>query len=100
MPSESCRPMAEGQPAVFLERQMYRRHRLVDWLKILPFVGLGLWLLPLLWVQEGDEATSTASSVVYLFLVWLVLIIMAAVSATFLGLGAKSPDEAASPEDR
>ena len=91
--------MAEGQQSVFLERQMYRRHRLVDWIKILPFVGLGLWLLPLLWVREGEEATSTASSVVYLFLVWLVLIILAAVSATFLGLGAKSPDEAASSED-
>ena len=72
---------------VFLERQMYRRHRLVDAIRILPFLGLILWMLPLTWEREGPSTISTSSATVYIFLVWFVLILLAAISAAVLGRG-------------
>ncbi len=69
---------------------MYRRHRLVDAIRILPFLGLILWMLPLTWEREGSEAISTASAAVFIFLVWIVLILLVAVSAAMLGRGRNS----------
>ena len=72
---------------VYLERQMYRRHRLVDAIRILPFLGLILWMLPLTWEREGPSTISTSSATVYIFLVWFVLILLSAIAATVLGKG-------------
>lgn len=82
--------MSERPSAVFLERQTYRRRRLVDWLRILPLIGLALWMLPLLWSNNDVEPTGTASAIVYIFLVWLGLVMISAASAYFLGVMSRS----------
>lgn len=70
-----------GTPnTVFLERQSYRRRRLVDWLRLIPIIGLGLWAIPLLWPTQGEETVSTADAVIYMFVVWFVLVLVTAVS--------------------
>ncbi|MBT8474352.1 MAG: hypothetical protein HKO95_06835 [Rhodobacteraceae bacterium] len=61
-----------GEP-MFLARETYRRRRLMDAARILPFLGAFLFLIPLL---MGTEA-GTSISKIYLFLAWLVLILLA-----------------------
>jgi len=56
---------------LFLARQTYRRRRLMDALRLLPWLGVFLFGLPLLWSERA-----TASGLLYLFGAWLVLIIL------------------------
>lgn len=65
---------------IFLERQSYRRRRLGDAAKLLPFLGLVLFLLPVLWADEAR----TAGGMVYLFTVWALLIGIVAYLSAFL----------------
>jgi hypothetical protein len=60
---------------LFLERQTYRRRRLMDGARVLPVVGAAFFLLPVLWAGPGGEgAARTAAGGIYVFLIWLVLI--------------------------
>ncbi|MFD1342940.1 hypothetical protein [Litorisediminicola beolgyonensis] len=72
-----------GTP-VFLERRSYRRRRLRDGLRLLPVLGLFIWLVPLLWARGGAEAPSSSSVLIYLFTGWAVLIVMARLFAARL----------------
>jgi ABC-type methionine transport system permease subunit len=85
--------MSERRQALFLERQVYRRHRLVDAIKTLPFVGLLLWLLPLLWAREPGDAVGTADALVYVFVVWFVLIALSAIVAVLLARDADNTSD-------
>ena len=67
--------MSDGRRPVFLERQVYRRRRLMDGARILPVAGLVAMLLPVLWAGSG-EAT-TAREAIYLFGIWFLLILAA-----------------------
>ena len=67
--------MSGGRRPVFLERQVYRRRRLMDGARILPVAGLVAMLLPVLWAGSG-EAT-TAREAIYLFGIWFLLILAA-----------------------
>ena len=75
--------MSDGAPPpVFLERRSYRRRRMMDALRILPIVGVLLWLLPLFWPPPGagpDGPTPIAMSdaIIYVFGVWIALILAA-----------------------
>jgi len=60
---------------LFLERQVYRRRRLMDAARMLPVLGLVALLLPALWSRDGQ--TSTAAEAVYLFGLWALLILAA-----------------------
>lgn len=87
----------EGRPPLFLARDSYRRHRIMDAARLLPLFGTVLVLLPILWA--GDHGT--ASGLVYLFLVWALLILVAALLAGHLAepaaagrLAAAAADEA------
>ncbi|GAA6177894.1 hypothetical protein [Sulfitobacter pacificus] len=70
--------MANGP--VFLERQTYRMRRLMDAVRLLPLLGVALWMVPLMWplpdAEGGGIAMSTALR--YLFGVWLLLVVMRA----------------------
>ena len=57
---------------LFLARESYRRRRLGDAAKLVPIVGLILFLLPLLWAA----AARTGSGIVYIFVIWAALIIL------------------------
>ncbi len=75
-----------GQPLpgpVFLERAGYRRRRIVDAVRLMPVLGALLWAVPLLWSRgapgaSGAEATQSSAALLYIFGVWLLLVIGAA----------------------
>lgn len=68
---------------VFLKRSIYRR-RLMDAARLLPIVGLLLFLMPLMWASGTDTSTSTVCGVIYLFVIWAGLILIAAWMARYL----------------
>ena len=45
----------------------------MDAARVLPYVGLFLFMLPLFW-SGGDEGASTSRGAIYLFLAWFGLI--------------------------
>lgn len=67
----------------FVARITYRQRRLRDAARFLPIVGLVLMLLSLLW-PKGEGGT--AQIIIYLFGVWVLLIVLAAVLAKFIDL--------------
>jgi hypothetical protein len=71
--------MSRQPSPLFLERETYRRRRLMDAARILPVLGLVLFLLPALWQRPG--APNTAGEALYLFAVWAMLILAAALLA-------------------
>jgi hypothetical protein len=81
--------MKDRSIPLFLERRSYRQRRLMDAARLLPLLGVLLWLVPLLWPQGGSQsapakvdAVSTSSAILYIFGVWIVL----ALAALFLSL--------------
>lgn len=72
---------------LFLARQGYRQRRLIDAARVLPAVGLVLFMAPVLGAGSGLDA----ALLIYLFTIWAVLIGLAAVLSHRL---------AAAPEDR
>lgn len=68
--------MAGPREPIFLGRETYRRRRLIDAMRLLPIIGGLLFLLPVM--GSGGAARSTALAGFYLFIVWFVLILAAA----------------------
>jgi hypothetical protein len=63
---------------IFLERRGYRQRRMMDAIRLLPLVGLLLWLLPTLWAatdSDGVEPVRMSQAIVYVFGVWVCLIL-------------------------
>lgn len=77
--------MSQQRPPVFLERQSYRRRRLMDAARLLPVFGAALFMVPLLWSSgdDGEAAVHTSTAMIYLFGVWAVLILCAAMFSKF-----------------
>lgn len=71
---------SQQPPPVFLERQSYRRRRLMDAARVLPVIGAGLFSVPLLWpaASDGTAGVPTSSAITYVFGVWAVLIVVSA----------------------
>ncbi|PSL21741.1 hypothetical protein [Shimia abyssi] len=87
--------MNERRTSLFLERQSYRRRRLVDVVRVLPLIGAVLWAVPLLWPSGTEDVVSTSNAIVYVFTVWLVMVVLGAVLARILsraGLGEEQED--------
>ncbi len=78
--------MKAPREPLFLAQGRYRRRRLVDAARVLPFVGLFLFLVPVLW--GGDGPVRTAWGGAYVFAVWAGLIVAAAALSRFLARGA------------
>jgi hypothetical protein len=78
---------------LFLARTVYRRRRLRDAARILPFAGLFLLLLPAL----GQHGPGEGRKAVYIFIVWGLLIAAAAVLSP--SLSQPESDTATPPED-
>ena len=67
-----------GTP-LFLERRSYRFRRLMDSVRMLPFIVLSFWMVPLLWpVHETVTAESVPMShaLRYVFGAWLAAVIL------------------------
>ena len=61
----------------FLARKTYRRRRMMDAARLLPLLGIFLFLLPILWQPRLTPEPDTVHGVVYLFGAWTVLVIAA-----------------------
>ena len=66
--------MTRDTPPVFLDRSSYRRRRLRDAVRLLPVLGLALFLLPALGI--GSERPT--AQILGLFAGWGVLILLSA----------------------
>ena len=68
--------MARGPSSpVFLERRSYRRRRLQDAQRLLPVLGMLLWMVPVLWPTRNETGHITMSAAIYyVFGVWCLLI--------------------------
>ena len=67
---------------VFLERQSYRRRRLQDMSRLTPVLGLFLFMVPLLGTRSFSG--ELAPMLVYFFLAWAALIVLAMLIARAL----------------
>ncbi len=69
-----------NQPASspYLERRTYRRRRMIDAVRLLPILGILLFLVPLLWSTDNQDPAATARGFVYIFAIWAGLIVLAA----------------------
>ena len=59
---------------LFLERRSYRMRRMMDAIRLLPVLGLCLWLVPVLWPRSADgadAAISTSTALMYIFSIWM-----------------------------
>ena len=91
--------MRSSRSPLFLKRRIYRRRRLRDAARMLPVLGLFLLMLPVLWAQGGQERQSTAWDGLFLFVVWLLLVLLAAAMAPGLAEETGADDsEAESPQ--
>jgi hypothetical protein len=73
---------APVDPDSFLEKRSYRRRRMTDALRLLPILGLWLFMVPLLWPGAAARLTgmgvSMSSALIYIFAVWTGLIVLCA----------------------
>jgi hypothetical protein len=81
---------------LFVERQTYRRRRLVDAARALPVLGVLLWLLPLLWAVPS-EPTSASTGLIYVFSVWLGLPVIVGVLIRAMHRRAEPPGAEGEP---
>ncbi len=77
---------------LFLARGVYRRRRLRDAARLMPVLGLLLFLLPGL----GHDSVGNARDAIYLFAAWGLLIVFAAI----LAQGLSQSDAEGGPSDR
>ncbi|WP_339636628.1 hypothetical protein [uncultured Sulfitobacter sp.] len=73
------------RPPIFLEKRGYRQRRMLDAVRLLPFLGLMLWMVPLLWPvpeilpdatpETTEPAIAMSVALRYLFGVWALLIL-------------------------
>lgn len=64
-----------SQKAAFLAKDRYRKRRMRDLARAVPVIGGILLMLPLLW----SNGTLNSTAIVYVFAVWVLLIVLAAV---------------------
>lgn len=82
--------MKPSRQPLFVARRAYRRRRLIDAARMLPVLGFGLMVLPMLWAPKDGSASETATDGIYLFVIWGVLIVGARLLAP--GLDSPPPD--------
>ena len=67
-------PRGPARPGLFLARDSYRQRRLRDAARMLPVLGVILWLIPLLWRREPPQTGGMAAAVAFVFVGWVLLI--------------------------
>lgn len=69
---------------VFVERQTYRRRRMIDAARLLPVLGVILVCIPLLWKGTPEGLSKTTYAMFYFFAVWILLAVLSAVISRYL----------------
>ena len=77
---------------VYLERRTYRRRRMMDAARLLPIVGVLLFMVPLLWTPDPAQPAATSRGVIYIFAIWAALILISAVLSRFLARAEPDPN--------
>lgn len=79
--------MAEKRKPLYLGRSTYRRRRLIDAQRLLPFLMFVLTLLPLLWGggETGEPVGQGTRAVIHIFAVWGLVIVASAVLSSLIG---------------
>lgn len=68
--------MKQPQQLPFLARPGYRFRRLTEVIRLAPFVGVLLFLLPLLWTTGASKGLAlTSAGWLYIFAAWFLLIL-------------------------
>jgi len=70
--------MTRRHGTIYLERRTYRRRRMMDAARLMPLIGMLLFLVPLLWLPEPGESVATSRGVIYIFAIWVILILVSA----------------------
>lgn len=83
-----------GAQPLYLARRVYRRRRLIDAGRLLPFAGVVLFAIAMLWTPATQPEAVTARQGLYLFAIWALLIIAAWALARRLGTGDDGADTA------
>ena len=93
--------MRRGPPTIFVQERTYKRRRMAAAARMLPILGVILFMIPLLWSdgETGSDSTRTASVMIYLFVVWAALTGVAAVLSRRLGPEEDTPEDSATEED-
>jgi len=86
--------VAQNPGPLFLARRTYRRRRLMDIGRLMPFLGTFLFLVPVLWAGS----VRTSAGLVYLFVVWGLLIVGLALLARPISRAEADPEKTASHE--
>lgn len=71
-------PDPGGQRPQYLETGPYRQRRMRDAGRMLPIFAIVFCLLPMLWPRQGGADHLTSTGLIYLFGLWVVLIVIAA----------------------
>lgn len=82
---------------MFYAPAVYRLRRLRDTSRMLPVVGAFLFLLPILWSPAETDTRDTAPDGIYLFVVWGLLVLAAALVSR--GLVSPAERDAGSDEE-
>ncbi|MEZ5797390.1 MAG: hypothetical protein R3D63_07940 [Paracoccaceae bacterium] len=85
--------MKRPKRPMFLAPSPYRRRRLRDAARLLPVFAAFLLILPELWSPPGQALRVTSGDVIYFFLVWCGLVLVAAAFAPGLSAGESAPDD-------
>lgn len=62
---------------LFLERRSYRRRRIMDGLRVLPFLCALLWVVvPMMWPNSAgpEQQTALSTALWYMFAIWILAI--------------------------
>ena len=83
------------------QRRAHRRARLIDAARLLPALGVALFLAPDLLLSGGDgTGSATAPWLIYLFIVWALLIGLSGFLARRISQTDPRPDPEASGDTR
>ena len=85
--------MKRPRRPLFLARIPYRRRRLRDAARLLPVFGTFLFILPVLWSPAGEGQRLLSGDVVYFFLTWARLVLVAAAFAPGLSAAGEEDEE-------
>ncbi|MDA5094204.1 hypothetical protein O2N63_08890 [Aliiroseovarius sp. KMU-50] len=75
--------MSLPREPLFLARQNYRLRRIADAARGLPWIGMVLFMLPLL--AAGQGRNDTVGWLIFIFVTWMVLIVIAAILSRGMG---------------
>ncbi len=80
-------------PPVFLQKASYRQRRLRDAAKLMPFLGIVLWAIPLAWSSTDGDTPVGTNGLIYVFGVWVFLIILTGILASRIKSDRSSSDQ-------